>query len=165
MGTYRAALRDCPRTRLLWIEQPLSGWIMPLDNTRAAQVAEQIKPMIAEYGAVTPVDAQNVLIIVETAAQCERIRQVVRQIDDIKPIDNEFKVFRLRHAKAEDAVETLKGLVGQKVVREIVSGLGLKEAKELVEGAPKPILEKVDKDAANAAKEKLEGAGAKVSVK
>lgn len=52
-----------------------------------------------------------------------------------------------------------------KVVREIVSGLGLKEAKDLVEGAPKPILEKVAKDAADAAKEKLEAAGASVSVK
>ncbi|HKS47695.1 MAG TPA: 50S ribosomal protein L7/L12 [Amycolatopsis sp.] len=52
-----------------------------------------------------------------------------------------------------------------KVVREVVSGLGLKEAKELVESAPKAILEKVDKEAAEAAKEKLEGAGAKVSVK
>ncbi|CAM2869961.1 50S ribosomal protein L7/L12 [Saccharomonospora xinjiangensis] len=52
-----------------------------------------------------------------------------------------------------------------KVVREIVSGLGLKEAKELVESAPKPLLEKVDKEAAEAAKEKLEAAGAKVSLK
>mgnify|MGYP000747644718 FL=1 len=52
-----------------------------------------------------------------------------------------------------------------KVVREIVSGLGLKEAKELVESAPKALLEKVDKDAAEAAKAKLEEAGAKVSVK
>ncbi len=52
-----------------------------------------------------------------------------------------------------------------KVVREIVSGLGLKEAKDLVEGAPKAILEKVDKDAADAAKAKLEEAGASVSVK
>ena len=52
-----------------------------------------------------------------------------------------------------------------KVVREIVSGLGLKEAKDLVESAPKPILEKVDKEAAEAAKAKLEEAGAKVSVK
>ncbi|GAC47094.1 MULTISPECIES: 50S ribosomal protein L7/L12 [Gordonia] len=52
-----------------------------------------------------------------------------------------------------------------KVVREVVSGLGLKEAKDLVEGAPKPILEKVDKEAADAAKAKLEEAGAKVSVK
>ncbi|HWC79438.1 MAG TPA: 50S ribosomal protein L7/L12 [Pseudonocardiaceae bacterium] len=52
-----------------------------------------------------------------------------------------------------------------KVVREVVSGLGLKEAKELVEAAPKPILEKVAKDQADAAKEKLEAAGAKISVK
>ncbi|MET7771527.1 50S ribosomal protein L7/L12 [Nocardia sp. NPDC005366] len=52
-----------------------------------------------------------------------------------------------------------------KVVREIVSGLGLKEAKDLVESAPKSILEKVGKDAAEAAKAKLEEAGAKVSVK
>ncbi|MFG1639574.1 50S ribosomal protein L7/L12 [Amycolatopsis sp. NPDC049252] len=52
-----------------------------------------------------------------------------------------------------------------KVVREVVSGLGLKEAKELVEAAPKALLEKVDKEAAEAAKEKLEAAGAKVSIK
>ena len=52
-----------------------------------------------------------------------------------------------------------------KVVREVVSGLGLKEAKELVEAAPKPVLEKVNKEAAEAAKEKLEGAGASVSLK
>ena len=52
-----------------------------------------------------------------------------------------------------------------KVVREVVSGLGLKEAKELVEAAPKAVLEKVTKEAAEAAKEKLEGAGAKVSLK
>ena len=51
------------------------------------------------------------------------------------------------------------------VVREVVSGLGLKEAKDLVESAPKAILEKVAKDAAEAAKEKLEAAGAKISVK
>ena len=47
-----------------------------------------------------------------------------------------------------------------KVVREIVSGLGLKEAKDLVDGAPKPLLEKVAKDAAEEAKTKLEAAGA-----
>jgi large subunit ribosomal protein L7/L12 len=52
-----------------------------------------------------------------------------------------------------------------KVVREIVSGLGLKEAKDLVDGAPKPVLEKVNKDAADAAKAKLEEAGATVTVK
>ncbi len=51
-----------------------------------------------------------------------------------------------------------------KVVREVVSGLGLKEAKELVEAAPKPILEGVNKEAAEAAKAKLEEAGAKISL-
>jgi large subunit ribosomal protein L7/L12 len=52
-----------------------------------------------------------------------------------------------------------------KVVREVVSGLGLKEAKDLVEAAPKPLLEAVSKEAADAAKAKLEEAGAQVSVK
>lgn len=52
-----------------------------------------------------------------------------------------------------------------KVVREVVSGLGLKEAKDLVESAPKPLLEGVAKEAAEAAKTKLEEAGAKVSLK
>jgi large subunit ribosomal protein L7/L12 len=51
-----------------------------------------------------------------------------------------------------------------KVVREVVSGLGLKEAKDLVESAPKPVLEGVPKDQADAAKAKLEEAGAKVSL-
>ncbi|MFT4201114.1 50S ribosomal protein L7/L12 [Gordonia sp. (in: high G+C Gram-positive bacteria)] len=52
-----------------------------------------------------------------------------------------------------------------KVVREVVAGLGLKEAKDLVEGAPKPLLEKVSKEDAEAAKAKLEEAGASVSLK
>ncbi|MGH3720571.1 MAG: 50S ribosomal protein L7/L12 [Pseudonocardiaceae bacterium] len=51
-----------------------------------------------------------------------------------------------------------------KVVREVVSGLGLKEAKDLVESAPKPILEAVPRDQAEAAKAKLEEAGAKITL-
>jgi large subunit ribosomal protein L7/L12 len=51
-----------------------------------------------------------------------------------------------------------------KAVRELTS-LGLKEAKDLVDGAPKPVLEKADKAAAEAAKAKLEDAGASVEVK
>ena len=51
-----------------------------------------------------------------------------------------------------------------KVVREL-TGLGLKEAKDAVEAAPKPILEKVNKEAAEKAKAKLEAEGAKVSLK
>ena len=51
-----------------------------------------------------------------------------------------------------------------KVVRELTS-LGLKEAKDLVDAAPKPVLEKVNKDAAEAAKAKLTEAGAGVEIK
>ncbi len=51
-----------------------------------------------------------------------------------------------------------------KVVRELTS-LGLKEAKDLVDGAPKPVLEKANKDAAEAAKAKLVEAGAGVEIK
>jgi large subunit ribosomal protein L7/L12 len=51
-----------------------------------------------------------------------------------------------------------------KVVRELTS-LGLKEAKDLVDGAPKPVLEKVAKDAAEKAAESLKAAGASVEVK
>ena len=51
-----------------------------------------------------------------------------------------------------------------KVVRELTS-LGLKEAKDLVDGAPKPVLEKVAKEAAEKAAESLKAAGASVEVK
>ncbi len=58
---------------------------------------------------------------------------------------------------------------GQKigVIKEVraLTSLGLKEAKDLVDGAPKPVLEKVNKESADKAKEALEGAGATVEVK
>ncbi len=63
----------------------------------------------------------------------------------------------------EGAGEKKIGVI--KVVREIVSGLGLKEAKDLVDSAPKPLLEKVTKEAAEEAKAKLVAAGASVTVK
>jgi large subunit ribosomal protein L7/L12 len=52
-----------------------------------------------------------------------------------------------------------------KVVREVKTGLGLAEAKALVEGAPKPVLEGANKADAEAAKKKLEEAGATVELK
>jgi len=53
------------------------------------------------------------------------------------------------------------------VIKEVraITGLGLKEAKDLVEGAPKPVKEGVSKDEANKLKEQLEKAGAKVELK
>jgi len=60
---------------------------------------------------------------------------------------------------ADKKISVIKG------VREVKAGLGLAEAKGMVEGAPKPILEGANKADADAAKKKLEEAGAKVEVK
>ena len=73
-------------------------------------------------------------------------------------------------AAEQDEFDVILEAAGDKqinVIKEVraLTSLGLKEAKELVEAAPKPILEKVAKDAADKAKEALEAAGATVSVK
>jgi large subunit ribosomal protein L7/L12 len=71
---------------------------------------------------------------------------------------------------AQDAFDVILEAAGDKkinVIKEVraLTSLGLKEAKDLVEAAPKPILEGVPKDAADKAKDALEGAGATVTVK
>jgi large subunit ribosomal protein L7/L12 len=73
-------------------------------------------------------------------------------------------------AEEQDEFDVVLEGAGDKkiqVIKEVrsLTSLGLKEAKELVEGAPKPVLEKVNKEAADKAKEALEAAGASVSVK
>ena len=75
-------------------------------------------------------------------------------------------------AEAKDAFDVIlvsvpadKKIAAIKAVREVKAGLGLAEAKALVEGAPKPILEGANKADSDNAKKKLEEAGAKVEVK
>ncbi len=65
-----------------------------------------------------------------------------------------------------DVVLTSAGDQKIQVIKEVraLTSLGLKEAKELVDGAPKPVLEGVDKEAADKAKEALEGVGATVEL-
>ena len=73
-------------------------------------------------------------------------------------------------AEEQDEFDVILTAAGDKkiqVIKEVraLTSLGLKEAKVLVDGAPKPVLEKVDKAAADKAKEALEGAGATVELK
>ena len=73
-------------------------------------------------------------------------------------------------AAEQDEFDVILAAAGDKkiqVIKEVrgLTSLGLKEAKDLVDGAPKPVLEKVDKEAADKAKEALEGAGATVELK
>lgn len=70
----------------------------------------------------------------------------------------------------KDSFDVVLEAAGDKkvaVIKEVraLTSLGLKEAKDLVDSAPKAVLEGVDKEAANKAKEQLEGAGASVTVK
>jgi len=72
--------------------------------------------------------------------------------------------------EASDEVDVILEAAGDKkiqVIKEVrtLTSLGLKEAKDLVEAAPKAVLEKVTKEQADKAREALEGAGAKVTVK
>ena len=72
--------------------------------------------------------------------------------------------------EASDEVDVILEAAGEKkiqVIKEVrgLTSLGLKEAKDLVDGTPKPVLEKVNKEAADKAKAALEGAGATVTVK
>jgi large subunit ribosomal protein L7/L12 len=73
-------------------------------------------------------------------------------------------------AEEQDEFDVVLEAAGDKkiqVIKEVraLTSLGLKEAKDLVDGAPKPVLEKVNKEAADKAKAALEGAGASVTVK
>ena len=73
-------------------------------------------------------------------------------------------------AEEQDEFDVILESAGDKkiqVIKEVrgLTSLGLKEAKDLVDGAPKPVLEKVAKDAAEKARAALEGAGATVTVK
>ena len=73
-------------------------------------------------------------------------------------------------AAEQDEFDVILEAAGDKkiqVIKEVrgLTSLGLKEAKDLVDNAPKPVLEKVAKDAAEKAKAALEGAGATVTVK
>ena len=76
----------------------------------------------------------------------------------------------VEEAVEQDEFDVVLEAAGDKkiqVIKEVrtLTSLGLKEAKDLVDGAPKTVLEKVNKDAADKAKAALEGAGATVTVK
>ena len=79
-------------------------------------------------------------------------------------LEKEAPVVKTEFTVQLDGFDPAKKINVIKVVREITS-LGLKEAKDLVEGAPKPIKENIDRKTADEIKKKLEDGGAKASVK
>ena len=74
------------------------------------------------------------------------------------PVEEKTEFNVILKAAGDKKIEVIKA------VRQIITNLGLKEAKDLVDGAPQPVLQGVSKDAAADAKAKLEAAGATVAV-
>lgn len=84
---------------------------IPLNNAMADSVVEQIKPLIRAPGLVQAISRQNMLLLVETATQCQRLYEIITQIDQVRPADISMKVLPLRYTQAETIVQTLKGLI------------------------------------------------------
>jgi len=108
----------------------------------------------------TIVEQLSKLTVVETADLVKKLEEAwgVTAAAPVAEAKDEFDVI-LESAPADKKISVIKA------VREVKAGLGLAEAKALVEGAPKPVLEAANKADAEAAKKKLEEAGAKVTVK
>ncbi|MFN7565590.1 MAG: 50S ribosomal protein L7/L12 [Microcystis sp.] len=113
------------------------------------EAAELVKGIEETFGVSAAAPAGGIIMAAPGAAPAAAAEAVEEQ--------TEFNVV-LEEVPADKKIAILK------VVREL-TGLGLKEAKDLVEAAPKAVQEGINKDEAAATKKKLEDAGAKVSVK
>src|SRR6266404_2018800 len=106
--------------------------------------------------------------------RCATPRPRADAFDRILTLRNQEQIMAVAQAEILDKIASMTVLelseIGDnkvnviKAVREL-TGLGLKEAKDLVDGAPKPVKEGINKADAEAAKKKLEDAGAKVEIK
>ncbi|TSA41267.1 MAG: 50S ribosomal protein L7/L12 [Verrucomicrobiales bacterium] len=117
-----------------------------LSNATVMEIAQLVKELEADWGvtAAAPAAAAAAAGGAGAAAPAE-VKDTFDVIIASVPADKKIAVI--------------------KAVREVKAGLGLAEAKALVEGAPKPLLEGANKADSDAAKKKLEEAGAKVEVK
>lgn len=118
-----------------------------LSNATVLEVADLVKELENKWGvsAAAPVAAAAAAPAGGAAAPAAEAKTTFDVILASVPADKKIAVI--------------------KAVREVKAGLGLAEAKALVEGAPKPILEGAPKAESDAAKKKLEEAGAKVEIK
>jgi len=119
-----------------------------LSNATVIEIAELVKELETKWGvsAAAPVAAAAAAPGAGAGAPAAEAK-------------TQFDVILVSLAAPDKKISVIKA------VREVKAGLGLAEAKALVEGAPKPVLEGANKAEADAAKKKLEDAGGKVEVK
>jgi len=134
-------------TRLKGNMADISNMVEELSKLTVIEAAELVKQLETKWGvsAAAPVAAAAGASAGAAAAPAVEVKTAFDVILASVPADKKISVI--------------------KAVREVKAGLGLAEAKALVEGAPKPVLEGANKADADAAKKKLEEAGAKVEVK
>ena len=114
-------------------------------------------------------------IVKLTLMQAKELGDYLKEVHGIEPAAGGAVMMAGPAAAAEAAVEktsfeVVLKVIGEKkiqVIKEVraLTALGLKEAKDLVDGAPKPVKQGVNKDEAEAAKKQLEAAGATVEIK
>ena len=123
------------------------GIMAAIKNLTVLELAELVKTLEDEFGvsAAAPVVAATAAAAAPTAGAAPAAEEEKTEFNVILKAAGENKISAIR------------------AVRELTT-LGLKESKDLVEGAPKPVKEGVSKDEANAAKQKLEAAGATVEI-
>jgi large subunit ribosomal protein L7/L12 len=119
-----------------------------LSNATVIEIAELVKELESKWGVSAAAPVAAAAAAAPGAGAAAPAAEAKTQFDII-----------LASLPADKKIAVIKA------VREVKAGLGLAEAKALVEGAPKPVLEGANKAEADAAKKKLEDAGAKVEVK
>jgi large subunit ribosomal protein L7/L12 len=125
-----------------------SNIVEQLSNATVIEIADLVKELETKWGVSAAAPVAVAAVAGGAGAAAAPAAEAKTTFDVI-----------LASAPADKKIATIKA------VREVKAGLGLAEAKALVEGAPKPVLEGVPKAEADAAKKKLEEAGAKVEVK
>ncbi|MFA4028936.1 MAG: hypothetical protein GDYSWBUE_001502 [Candidatus Fervidibacterota bacterium] len=133
------------------------------------EVSEKVRTLFEEIKGLTLIEAKQLYEllkeefgiaaapVVAAAAPAATVAAPAAEAQAAVAEKTEFDV--ILQAVGEQKIQVIK------VLREIIPGLGLKEAKDLVESAPKPIKEGVSKEEAQQIKEKLEAVGAKVEIK
>lgn len=95
-------------------DEQIVSVLRALTNATAAQIAEQLSPLVAKYGAIVALPQQNAVIVTETAAQARRILSLVDRLDEKPAFEESVRLFALTHIRAEDALASLKVLVAER---------------------------------------------------
>ncbi len=97
--------------------------VLPLENALAKPIADQLKGMVASYGSITPMEAQNSLVIVETAGKIRQLHAIIKELDKAD-LEATIRIFKVRHTKASALMTPLKALLSERVQQFVINQQG-----------------------------------------